>query len=211
MVPEAVEDQNSPAWNENGLWNFDGCKSETALEYKRQFERDFSTFMAYRSQELLSGGLLFCVMIASNRGVEGMHSNNLYENLQKAWRELISEGLLSQESLDTFNLPLFLPTLEEVKEMVEEQKEFEVLLVEYVAVERAPANAWKKFAAADGQMWGNTIQTMTRNFMGGLLEPHLGVPKFEMLMQRVKELAAADDERFRSSLMGTIVLALIRK
>ncbi|KAI5060354.1 hypothetical protein GOP47_0024774 [Adiantum capillus-veneris] len=189
QVPDAVQDPRSSAWNENGTWILEGCKPETAAAYKRQFAKDFTCFLRHRSQELVPGGLLFCVMIASS--IDGTSTSlpkrdhhQLQTNLQIAWRQLVSEGLLEQESLDTFNMPLFTPTMDEVKEVT---------------------------AAADAQTWGRTCEMMVRNFVGSLIQPHLGLAKFELLMERFRHLAAADDEVYRSSLMRLIVLALSRR
>lgn len=214
MVPKAVQDRNCPAWNENGIWILEGCKTETAKEYKKQFQKDFTCFLQHRSQELVSGGLLFCVMIASPcKTLHRRHPNKLYENLQMAWRQLVFEGLLEKASLDAFNLPIFLPTVDEVKEVVSCTQlgvEFEVVEVEYVEVERAPMHVWKEYAAADSKTWGNTCETMVRNFVGSLIQPHLGPAKFELLMERFKELAAADDKVYHTSQIGIIVLVLSR-
>lgn len=92
QVPEAVQDRNSPAWNEGGIWVLQGCKPETVQEYKKQFQKDFGQFLQYRSEELVSGGLLFCVMIASKeRPPYTRMQMGLYTNLQIAWKELVSE------------------------------------------------------------------------------------------------------------------------
>ncbi|KAI5060754.1 hypothetical protein GOP47_0025174 [Adiantum capillus-veneris] len=219
QVPDAVQDPRSSAWNENGTWILEGCKPETAAAYKRQFAKDFTCFLRHRSQELVPGGLLFCVMIASS--IDGTSTSlpkrdhhQLQTNLQIAWRQLVSEGLLEQESLDTFNMPLFTPTMDEVKEVVcgnALQAEFEVVELEFVEIERAPAHLWVQTAAADAQTWGRTCEMMVRNFVGSLIQPHLGLAKFELLMERFRHLAAADDEVYRSSLMRLIVLALSRR
>ncbi|MCO5564760.1 hypothetical protein L7F22_018428 [Adiantum nelumboides] len=207
QVPEAVQDPNSPAFNENGVWILQGCKTETTMAYKHQFHKDFTCFLQHRSQELVAGGLLFCVMIAASSAdatstLPKGDRNHLYTNLQVAWRQLISEGLLEQNSLDAFNLPIFLPTIDQVEEVVcgdvELRTELEVMEVQYVEIERAPAHVWMESAAADAQTWGRTCETMLRNFVGSL-----GSEKFELLMGRLRHVAAADDELYRSSTMST--------
>ncbi|MCO5577398.1 hypothetical protein L7F22_031230 [Adiantum nelumboides] len=125
-VPEAVQDPNSPAFNENGIWILEGCKAETTMAYKHQFHKDFTCFLRHRSQELVAGGLVFCVIIAGAASSAGAATstltnqdhNHLYANVQVAWRQLIAEGLLEQTSLDAFNLPHFFPTIDQVEEVV---------------------------------------------------------------------------------------------
>ncbi|MCO5564757.1 hypothetical protein L7F22_018425 [Adiantum nelumboides] len=220
QVPDAVQDPNSSAFNENGVWILEGCKTETTMAYKHQFHKDFTCFLRHRSQELVAGGLLFCVMIAaSSAGATSTHPkvdhNHLYTNLQVAWKQLISEGLLEQNSLDAFNLPLFFPTIDQVEEVVcddvELQAGLEVIEVQYVEIERAPAHVWMESAAADGQTWGRTCETMARNFVGSLIQAHLGLEKFELLMGRLRHVAGADGELYRSSTMRLIVLSLVRR
>ncbi|MCO5615028.1 hypothetical protein L7F22_069316 [Adiantum nelumboides] len=222
-VPAAVKDPASTAWNENGTWILQGCKPETAMAYKEQFQ-DFTCFLRHRSQELVPGGLLFCVIIASTVDHDAtsttnlqarLDHNHLHTNLQAAWRQLVSEGLLlEQESLDAFNFPLFIPTIDEVKEVVcgdaLVSSELEVVEMEYAEVERAPLHVWMEHAAPDAQTWGITCETMARNFVGSLILSHLGLPKFELLMERLRHVAAADGELlYRTNMMHVIVLAPI--
>ncbi|MCO5615000.1 hypothetical protein L7F22_069287 [Adiantum nelumboides] len=225
QVPAAVKDPASLAWNENGTWILQGCKPETAMAYKEQFQKDFTCFLRHRSQELVPGGLLFCVIIASTIDHDAnstttlqarLDHNHLHTNLQAAWRQLVSEGLLEQESLDAFNFPLFMPTIDEVKEVVCDDAlvsaELEVVEMEYAEVERAPLHVWMEHAASDAQTWGITCETMARNFVGSLIQSHLGLPKFELLMERLRHVAAADGELlYRTNMMHVIVLALSRR
>ncbi|MCO5611533.1 hypothetical protein L7F22_065786 [Adiantum nelumboides] len=119
------------------------------MAYKEQFQkRRISPASCHRSQELVPGGLLFCVIIASTIDHAATSTNlqarldHNHLHMQAAWRQLVSKGLLEQESLDAFNLPLFMPTIDEVKEVVCGDTlisaEFEVVEMEHAEVERDP-------------------------------------------------------------------------
>lgn len=215
QVPKSIQDPTSPAWNEGGIWTLEDCKPETIEEYKKQFLKDFVRFLRHRSKELVHGGLLFCVMIAAKEHPphksEGF--NKIYTILQNAWRELVAEGLMDKDTLDTFNLPRFTPTLDDIREAVAAcGGAFEIIELEYSDVENSSKHVWDTMAAADAHMWGNTCVMMLRNFAGSLIEAHLGLDKSDLLMERVKQLASADFEHAPSHVrfMSAIVLALLR-
>nr|GMD84653.1 salicylate carboxymethyltransferase-like [Ipomoea batatas] len=84
--------------------------------YYDQFETDFSSLLKCRSKELVSGGRMVLTM-------QGIKSENptfyIWELLALTINDLVAEGLVEEEKLNSFNFPLYLPTLAEIKFLVE--------------------------------------------------------------------------------------------
>nr|GMD85496.1 salicylate carboxymethyltransferase-like [Ipomoea batatas] len=91
--------------------------------YNDQFETDFSTHLKCRSKELISGGKMVLTM-------QGIKSENptfyKWELLALAINDLVLEGLVEEEKLNSFNFPLYLPTLPEIKSVVEKDGSFTI-------------------------------------------------------------------------------------
>nr|GMD84655.1 salicylate carboxymethyltransferase-like [Ipomoea batatas] len=91
--------------------------------YYDQFEQDFSNFLECRSKELVKGGRMVLTM-------QGRSSENptchLWELLTLALNEIVAEGLVEEEKLNSFNFPLYLPTLAEIKFLVEKDGSFTI-------------------------------------------------------------------------------------
>nr|GMD56932.1 salicylate carboxymethyltransferase-like [Ipomoea batatas] len=91
--------------------------------YYDQFESDFSTFIKCRSKELVNGGRMVLTM-------QGIKSENptfyIWELLALSINDLVLEGLVEEEKLNSFNFPLYLPTLPEIKSVVEKDGSFTI-------------------------------------------------------------------------------------
>nr|GMD32198.1 salicylate carboxymethyltransferase-like [Ipomoea batatas] len=86
--------------------------------YYDQFEIDFSNFLKCRSKELVSGGRMVLTM-------QGIKSEDptfyTWELLALTINDLVAE-----EKLNSFNFPLYLPTLPEIKFLVENDGSFTI-------------------------------------------------------------------------------------
>ncbi|EEF33146.1 S-adenosylmethionine-dependent methyltransferase, putative [Ricinus communis] len=93
--------------------------------YYAQFQRDFSTFLKCRSQELISGGRMVWTIVG--RRSEDPSSTDgcyLWELLAIALTRLVLEGVINKEKLDSFNVPYFTPSMSEVISEIEKDGSF---------------------------------------------------------------------------------------
>eukprot|EP00249_Psilotum_nudum_P014691 c24952_g2_i1 orf=28-1200(-) len=195
-VPEEVENQHSPAWNEGKTWIDEGSKAATVEAYAKQFQQDFLDFLRCRQFELVPGGLLFLIMAAQPGQDDIPHSPqhiNQFSLLEAAWDSLISEGSLDAKSKDAFNLPFYAPRKEELVQAVEASQAFQMEALEVRNEEPWPEAAWDALRG-DAQAWRKAFASMLRNSVGSLLEAHLGEEQAEMVMGRVEEVAAMERE-----------------
>ncbi|MED6131544.1 hypothetical protein PIB30_010590 [Stylosanthes scabra] len=93
--------------------------------------KGFKLFLKLRSQELVpSGGMVLT-----------LYSREETRHMRTAWRlfgiilnDMILENLIEEIKLESFNLPLYDPTIEEVKEVIEEEGSFTLQRLESVIV-----------------------------------------------------------------------------
>nr|GME13882.1 salicylate carboxymethyltransferase-like [Ipomoea batatas] len=91
--------------------------------YYDQFEQDFSTFLKCRSKELVKGGRMVLTML----GRQSKHPTcHIWELLALALNEIVAEGFVEEEKLNSFNVPLYTPSLAETKLLVEKEGSFTI-------------------------------------------------------------------------------------
>ncbi|XP_057458828.1 probable jasmonic acid carboxyl methyltransferase 2 isoform X1 [Lotus japonicus] len=90
--------------------------------YFEQFQRDFNLFLRSRSNELtLDGSMVLSLLGRENAAFEKGTTQDLIELVLK---DMVLEGLLEETKLDCFNMPIYIPTVEEVKQIIEAEGSF---------------------------------------------------------------------------------------
>ncbi|XAR64575.1 hypothetical protein NMG60_11008309 [Bertholletia excelsa] len=99
--------------------------ARAAEAYLKQFEKDFSTFLRLRSEEMMAGGHVLLTL--AGRSDPNPSSDDcccLWELLSKSLLELVSEGHVREEDVDSFNFPFYNSYKDEVKAIIEKEKSF---------------------------------------------------------------------------------------
>ncbi|KAF5959701.1 hypothetical protein HYC85_000910 [Camellia sinensis] len=92
--------------------------------YLSQFHEDFTMFLNARSQEVVPNGCMVLILRGRlSSDPSDMESCFTWELLAIAIAEL---GLIDEDKLDTFNVPSYFPSLEEVKDIVERDGSFTI-------------------------------------------------------------------------------------
>ncbi|KAK6227853.1 hypothetical protein SCA6_000193 [Theobroma cacao] len=93
--------------------------------YLSQFEEDFSSVLRFRSPELAPDGRM--VLILNGRQSADPTEKDicyLWDLLAEALSYLVSEGLIDEEKLDSFNVPYYNPSQEEVERVIDKEGSF---------------------------------------------------------------------------------------
>ncbi|KAL5752617.1 hypothetical protein ACOSQ2_023124 [Xanthoceras sorbifolium] len=111
--------------NKKNIYMAKSSPSSVYKAYLEQFQRDFSLFLSLRSKEIIVGGRM--VLTFAGKSVPDPSSKDccyVWELLTKSFLELVDEGLVEAAKVDSFDIPYYTPSEEEVREIVEKEGSF---------------------------------------------------------------------------------------
>ncbi|GJN26117.1 hypothetical protein PR202_gb14020 [Eleusine coracana subsp. coracana] len=192
QVPGDVTDRRDAAYNKGKVF-VHGASEATGAAYKRQFRSDLARFLRCRAAELKPGGVVFLLCLGRS-GAAGPTDQGrvrlLYGTLfEDSWADLVREGLVEREKMDSFNVPLYAPTLDEFREIVEADGAFQINRLEMVM--GSPPVVDRPDDPADV---GRTVAKNVRSFIGKLVDAHVGKAVADELFDRLRRRA---EERAR--------------
>ncbi|CAM6128052.1 unnamed protein product [Calypogeia fissa] len=121
-VPDAVLDKESAAYNKGRSWIRNAPSAVTRC-FQQQALEDLKSFLLARAAELAPGGLLFFYPIGRTTSDPNESMNDFLDNLQpdldEILSDLVAEGLLTEEQHDTFNIPVYQRSIDDIKEALE--------------------------------------------------------------------------------------------
>ncbi|KAK7320347.1 hypothetical protein VNO77_29748 [Canavalia gladiata] len=189
QVPECVVDKRSNAYNKGRVF-IDGADEITANAYKKQFQTDLAGFLSARSMEIKRGGSMFLVCLGrtsvdpTDQGGAGLLFGT---HFQDAWDDLVQEGLISQEKRDSFNIPVYAPSLQDFKEVVEANGSFAIDKLEVFKGGSPLVVNQPDDASEVGRALANSCRTVC----GVLVDAHIGDKLSEDLFLRVEHRATS--------------------
>ncbi|XVF20687.1 hypothetical protein REPUB_Repub12eG0023500 [Reevesia pubescens] len=126
-VPKEVVDINSPAYNKGSIY-CTGIEKEVAKAFEAQFENDMETFFNARAEELVGGGLMVILTGGVPDGVALSQTTigKFYDFFGSCLVDLTKKGLISEEKLNSFNMPLYFPSAKELKILIERNGHFSI-------------------------------------------------------------------------------------
>lgn len=124
QVPDGIEN------NKGTIYASSTSPSSVLKAYSKQYKRDFATFLKYRSEELVKGGR----MVLAMPGKENEHHLSnvcrfMLEPLAIALKDLVTEGSIEEEKMDSFNVPTYSPSPAEIQYVVEKEGSFTIDLL----------------------------------------------------------------------------------
>ncbi|RZC65792.1 hypothetical protein C5167_009482 [Papaver somniferum] len=187
QVPESVTDKRSKAYN-NGRVFIHGADQSTAMAYKKQFQTDLAGFLKSRSRELKKGGSMFLVCLGrtsvdpTDQGGAGLLFGT---HFQDAWDDLVQEELVDGDKRDSFNIPVYAPSLEDFREVVEADGSFAVNKLE-VFRGGSPLVVNQPDDAAEVS---RALANSCRSVCGVLVDAHIGDQLSDELFMRLESRA----------------------
>ncbi|KAJ3694321.1 hypothetical protein LUZ60_009801 [Juncus effusus] len=100
--------------------------------YKKQFQEDFSLFLKCRGVEIVNGGVMVLTFMARRSKSDPSDHETCYmwELLAIALMDLVSEGLIDEEMVDSYNAPYYPPSMEEVTQEITKEGSFVIKKIE---------------------------------------------------------------------------------
>lgn len=137
-IPKELVDKSSPAWNK-GRTYYAHAGAETIKAYADQFAKDMDSFFHFRAQEVVPGGMVL-LTIPGGRWNYQILSNTLYDLLESTIVDLAKKGIISEEKLDSFNVPQYFPSPQEMEAAVKRNGRFSIERIECLHDEKKQAN-----------------------------------------------------------------------
>ncbi|XP_010552070.1 PREDICTED: probable S-adenosylmethionine-dependent methyltransferase At5g37970 [Tarenaya hassleriana] len=178
-TPEDVCNQNSQAWNKNSI-HCTNLVNEVTQAYKKLFEKEIGAFIEARTQELVSGGLMIILGWCLPDGVKMIRTwkGVVFDMIEDCLIHMAKSGITSVEKVESFNLPIYFPQFNELKEVMEKNGCFTIEIMEEV-----------KHPMEDMPLSNDFIASIFRTTMHGVIEEHFGDGVVDELLDRfAKEL-----------------------
>ncbi|KAK2966624.1 hypothetical protein RJ640_017755 [Escallonia rubra] len=120
-VPKEIQDKTSPAWNK-GKIHYTGVEKHVTKAYFVQFQKDMDIFLKSRAEELVGGGLMVLLLPGLPKG-ETLFSKTgagmLHALLGASLMDLAKKGAINEDKVDSFNLPQYHPSVEDLEMVIE--------------------------------------------------------------------------------------------
>ncbi|KAL6345271.1 hypothetical protein AAG906_015754 [Vitis piasezkii] len=178
QVPRGLES------NKGNIYMASSSPPSVLKAYYEQFQSDFSMFLRCRSEELLGGGTMELLAVALN--------------------DMVSEGLIDEEKMDSFNIPQYTPSPAEVKCEVEKEGSFTINRLE---VSEVNWNAYHgEFCPSDAHKDGGyNVAKLMRAVAEPLLVSHFGDGIIEEVFSRYKKIVADRMTREKTEFVNVTV------
>lgn len=174
-VPEDLLNNSSPSWNK-GRVHYKSAPDEVAQAYAAQFAEDMTVFLDARAKELVVGGLMVLIMPAISNGIphSSTPSGLMFDFLGFCLMDMAREGLISEDQVHCFNLPVYAPQPKEIKELVE--------INGFFSIERMEIT--NPLSSIDGPISGQVCAMHLRAGMEGIISKHFGAEIIDELFYR---------------------------
>ncbi|KAJ6726188.1 METHYLTRANSFERASES SUPERFAMILY PROTEIN putative-RELATED [Salix purpurea] len=200
-LPEQLLDKNSPAWN-RGRIHYTNAPNEVVSAYASQFARDMENFLSVRSKELVSGGMVVIISQGIPNGMlySELQNGVMFECMSLSLMDMVEEGTVSEAQVDSFNLPFYAASPEEMTEIVERNGFFSIERMEL----NDPA-AWLKRRINIPEWVVHVRAAMEKSF-----SKHFGreVPDelFDRLTKKLGKLSDELELKYREKTLLLVVL-----
>ncbi|KAA8530610.1 hypothetical protein F0562_005319 [Nyssa sinensis] len=143
-VPKELLDKESPAWNKGRIF-YIGAPSEVFEAYSDQFAKDMESFLNSRAQELVNGGLMALIIPCYPVGIPPSQCPMIViiALLEATLMDMVNMGLVSEDKVDSFNLPKYYPTPQELRSLIDRYGCFSIKKMKPLVRNRGPVNESK--------------------------------------------------------------------
>uniref|UniRef100_A0A0E0A7E6 Uncharacterized protein n=1 Tax=Oryza glumipatula TaxID=40148 RepID=A0A0E0A7E6_9ORYZ len=175
QVPEQLNGKQKSYLNEENIYITKTTPLHVVKLFQEQFIKDFSLFLKLRHEELVDGGRM--VLTIYGRKSEDPYSgdvNDIFGLLGKSLQSLVAEGLVEKEKLDSFNLPVYGPSVGELEEIVNRVNLFDMDHMHLFECNWDPYDDSQGDIVHDSALSGINVANCVRAVTEPLIASHFG-------------------------------------
>nr|VDD21106.1 unnamed protein product [Brassica rapa] len=180
--------------------------------YLNQFQKDFTTFLRMRSEEMVSNGRMVITLLGRNAIDDPLYRDCCHHLtlLSDSLRDLVFEGLVSASKVNSFKVPFYDPNEEEVKEIIRNEGSFMVNNLEPHVFDLGLSNeeyGLQSDKAKAGEKEANCIRAVTEMMLVSHFGDAINIDTlFEKYAHHVSQHASC-----KKKTSVSLVVSLIRK
>ncbi|OVA12886.1 SAM dependent carboxyl methyltransferase [Macleaya cordata] len=196
-VPKEVVDINSPAYNK-GRINCTNAPREVLEAYATQYAKDMEAFLHARAQEIVCGGLMVILVPAIPNATQPfpVSPRILFDLLGSCLLDMAKMGVVDEARIDSFNLPMYSTSTQELETLVERNGCFSVERMEIMSRPRL----------SNPQVYSDHIRAVTE----GLIKQHFGSEILDELFDRYSKKLEDSLSIFKSG-KATLLFVLLKR
>lgn len=201
-LPEELRDKKSAAWN-RGRIHYIGAAEGVIEAYTARFAADMERFLSARAEEMVGGGIMVMICLGVCDGVSPsqLPFRILYDNLAFALIDMAKEGLLNEDEVDSFNLPIYITCPKEMRKLIEKNGHFSI-----ERIELAEPATWLK-ENIDIRAWINHVRAaMEGTFMEHFKKKELMDEMFERVIEKLSNYPEEINEKLHEKIQLFAVL-----
>ncbi|CAL9124254.1 unnamed protein product [Musa acuminata var. zebrina] len=123
----SLESDRGVPLNKGNIYITETSPPQVVEAYQEQYRRDFSSFLKSRYAELSVGGGMVLTFLGRKKQHPAMGDLSLlWGLLAEALNSMASEGVIVEEKVDSFNLPFYGPSMQEVKSVIHDEGLFDL-------------------------------------------------------------------------------------
>ncbi|KAF8021164.1 hypothetical protein BT93_G1559 [Corymbia citriodora subsp. variegata] len=201
-LPEELLDANSPAYNKGRVY-YTSAPGQVLDAYAAQFAKDAVMFLSARGKEVVSSGIMVLLMPGRASGIahSGVLSDVMFDLLGLCLMDMAKEGKTSEALVDSFNVPVYVPSPEEMTAIIERNGCF--------SIERMDLAPFDK--KTDGLTAAHACMLHVRAGVEGLIGKHFGSEIVDELFDRLLKKAKESSDRLSLAFLHGCQLFVVLK
>ncbi|KAL6212888.1 hypothetical protein ACLB2K_018103 [Fragaria x ananassa] len=195
QVPPSLDSTAGTALNKGKIYISKSSPQCVLDAYSLQFHKDFSMFLKSRAEEIVGGGrMVLSFMGRPTLDPTTEQSCYQWELLALALMSMVSDGLVEEEKVDSFNAPYYAPCAEELKSELQKDGSFIMDRLEAFEIDwdgGADDQAITMNSFDPDQMVvrsGKRVSKTIRAVVESMIEAHFGIEIMDDLFRRYAEL-----------------------
>lgn len=201
QVPEGIED------NKRNIYMAKTSPPKVLKAYYDQFKKDIWMFLHCRSKEVVDGGKMVLTLLGRQNS-DPCYSNRtgyMWELLATVLDNMVVEGYIEEEKLNTFNLPIYTSSPSELEFLVHSEGSFALDQVHASEISW-DANDHKNRSSCDQYDFAICLRAVVES----LIVSHFGEEIIDEIFKRYREIICASMAEEKNS-VDYITISLTRK